>query len=552
MTWKKWVVIGSGVVVLGVGLNMAFASKGKVEGPQYRMARVERGDVVMSVSATGTLNAIQTVEVGSQVSGIISELHVDFNSVVRQGEVIAQIDPTFLQAQVIEAEANLERSQASVNEAKNNLDRSNALVEQQFLSKADLDQRKAAHETAVAGRKQADAALQRSKVNLKYATIRAPISGVVISREVEMGQTVAASLQAPKIFTIANDLTKMKLETNIDEADIGKIQEGQKVNFTVDAYPETPFEGKVAQIRLAPITSQNVVTYTVIVEVPNPDQKLRPGMTANVTIVVDQRFDVLRISALALRFRPPMGPGMGGMMGGAAAPPEEKGIWGRITGWFKSDKADSAATGTAGVAMGGPGMRTPGAAGTSAGGEAAAPATAAPTTDAASPGMRGGPGMRVAAPAPGMRAGVSAESGMRAGVSAESGMRAGAAGMASGSAGQGMGNQGGGGMMGGGGGGMMGGGGGGMMGGGGGGMMGGGMGRGPRGPMLWTKDATGQLKPVRIRTGISDGTYTEVLGDAVTEGMEVILSATGGQNPAAGGPGGGMMMFGGGMGGGRR
>lgn len=541
MAWKKWVIIGSGVIVLGVGLNMAFAGKGKVEGPQYRMARVERGDVVMSVSATGTLNAIQTVEVGSQVSGIISELHVDFNSVVRQGEVIAQIDPTFLQAQVTEAEANLERSQASVNEAKNNLDRSSALVEQQFLSKADLDQRQAAYETAVAGRKQADAALQRSKVNLKYATIRAPISGVVISREVEMGQTVAASLQAPKIFTIANDLTKMKLETNIDEADIGKIQEGQKVNFTVDAYPETPFEGKVAQIRLAPITAQNVVTYTVIVEVPNPDQKLRPGMTANVTIVIDQRYDVLRVSALALRFRPAMGSGMGGMMGGmmggAAAPPEEKGMWGRITGWFKSDKADSAATGTAAVAMGGPGMRSPGAPGASGGGSAAAPSTAGPTADAASPGMRGGPGMRASvAPEPGMRkssgAPGAANAGMRAGVSEPV--------MGSRGAGSAMGNQGSGGVSGQGGGGM------------GGGMMAGGMGRGPRGPMLWTKDATGQLKPVRIRTGISDGTYTEVLGDAVTEGMEVILSATGGQNPTAGAPGGGMMMFGGGMGGGRR
>ncbi|MBM3265303.1 MAG: efflux RND transporter periplasmic adaptor subunit, partial [candidate division Zixibacteria bacterium] len=347
MRKKRW-IIGAGVVVVAAGgLFAALSREEEVAASQYRMAKIDRGDITMSVTATGTLKAVQTVQVGSQISGTVAQLYADFNSFVQAGQVVAQIDPTFLQAQVTEAEANLERSQATVSEAKSNLDRVNALLEQKYVSEAELDQRKAAYQSALAGRKQTEAALERARVNLKYATIRTPISGVVISRDVEIGQTVAASLQAPTLFSIANDLSKMQLETNIDEADIGKIQEGQTVTFTVDAYPDNQFEGRVAQIRLAPVTVQNVVTYTVILDVPNPELKLRPGMTANVSILIDQRFGVLRVPSVALRFRPSMG---GGMMA-AQQKPADTSLWGRVKGWFSGEaKPDSAAKTTVATA----------------------------------------------------------------------------------------------------------------------------------------------------------------------------------------------------------
>jgi HlyD family secretion protein len=271
---------------------------------QYRTEKVTRGDIVVQVRATGTINPVRTVQVGSQVSGIIAKIFVDFNSVVKEGQIIALIDSTFLSASVKEAEANLERTQAQVDETRRNYARTEELFRKDLVSQAELDAAQTAHEQALAQLKQTRAALDRARVNLKYSVIRAPIDGVVISRVVDVGQTVAASLQAPQLFVIANDLKEMQVEASVDEADIGQIREGQRVTFTVDAYPNEQFRGTVSQVRLAPVTVQNVVTYTVIIEVPNPDLKLRPGMTATVSILVDRRSDVLRVPTMALRFQP--------------------------------------------------------------------------------------------------------------------------------------------------------------------------------------------------------------------------------------------------------
>ncbi len=271
----------------------------------YRTESISRGDIEKTVRATGTVTPIQTVKVGSQVSGTIARLFVDFNSVVHKGEIVAVIDSTFLSASVREAEANLQRTKAQLNESERSLKRTRELFAKDLVSQADLDAAITTYETSVAQSRQTEAALERANVNLRYAVIRAPIDGVVISRDVDVGQTVAASLQAPQLFVIANDLSKMQVEASVDEADIGQIAPGQTATFAVDAYPEENFTGTVTQVRLSPLTVQNVVTYTVIIEVPNPDQKLRPGMTATASILIDRRRDVLRIPAVALRFTPP-------------------------------------------------------------------------------------------------------------------------------------------------------------------------------------------------------------------------------------------------------
>ncbi len=271
----------------------------------YRTEAITRGEVEKVVRATGTINPIQTVKVGSQVSGTVARLYVDFNSVVKQGQIVAVIDSTFLSASVREAEANLQRASAQLNEAQRALNRTKELFAKDLISQADLDAALTTYETSHAQSKQTEAALERAMVNLRYAVIRSPIDGIVISRDVDVGQTVAASLSAPQLYAIANDLSRMQVEASVDEADIGQIVAGQEATFTVDAYPDENFEGTVAQVRLSPITVQNVVTYTVIIEVPNPDQKLRPGMTATASIMIDRRDDVLRVPAVALRFQPP-------------------------------------------------------------------------------------------------------------------------------------------------------------------------------------------------------------------------------------------------------
>jgi HlyD family secretion protein len=300
-----WLVVAA-VVILG-GLGWSLFGTGS-DTTSYRFERVDRGDIIVAISATGTLNAVKTVQVGSQVSGTIARLYVDYNSEITQGQLLAQLDPTFLQATVNEQRANVERATAQVNEAERTFRRTSDLFAKALVSQADMDAAVAARESAQATLRQNQASLDRAEVNLRYATIRAPISGVVISRSVDVGQTVAASLQAPTLFTIANDLRKMQVEASVDEADIGQVATGQHVTFRVDAFAEEEFEGVVSQIRLAPVVSQNVVTYTVIIEVNNPRQRLMPGMTATVSIEVARRENVLRIPITALRFTPPDAP----------------------------------------------------------------------------------------------------------------------------------------------------------------------------------------------------------------------------------------------------
>ncbi|MBI2428588.1 MAG: efflux RND transporter periplasmic adaptor subunit [Ignavibacteriales bacterium] len=296
-------IIGA-VVVLGIS-GYYYISNGKNDEIQYRIEKVTRGDMQVVVTATGTLSAVTTVQVGSQVSGTLANINVDFNDKVTKGQIVAQIDPTFLEASVRDAEASLQRATAQFNEAKRNFERAKTLLEKNLASQAEYDAALTQYESNNAARKQTEAQLERAKINLRYATIKSPIDGVVISRAVDVGQTVAASLSAPTLFTIANDLTKMQVQTSVDEADIGKVKKDQTVTFTVDAYPEQTFHGTVRQVRLSPKVEQNVVNYTVIIDVPNDDMKLMPGMTATVTILVTKQEAVLKVPTLALRFNPP-------------------------------------------------------------------------------------------------------------------------------------------------------------------------------------------------------------------------------------------------------
>ena len=299
---KYWIILAV-IVVVAVA---AWYVYGKKEATQvtYRFGKVDRGDVVISISATGTLAADTTVQVGTQVSGTINRLFADFNSHVKQGQLLALLDTTFLQAALEQQSANRDRAQATLNDAQRTFNRSKDLFTKGLIAQADLDAATTAVETSQASLRQAQAALYQARVNLNYATIKSPINGIVISRNVDVGQTVAASLSAPTIFQIANDLSKMQVQASVDEADIGSVKDGQNVTFRVDAHPDDTFAGTVRQIRLAPITSSNVVTYTVIIDVENPDLKLMPGMTATVTIEVARADDVIRVPIQAIKFTP--------------------------------------------------------------------------------------------------------------------------------------------------------------------------------------------------------------------------------------------------------
>src|SRR5437588_11049636 len=273
----------------------------------YQTATVTRGPITQLVTATGTLNPVVNVQVGSQVSGNIQKLFADFNSEVKAGQTVAQIDPALFQAAVTQAEGDLATAQAALELAKLNATRTETLFKQKNSSQQDLDQAMAALHQAEGNVKIKQGALDKAKADLDHCTITSPIDGVVISRNVDVGQTVAASLQAPVIFAIANDLTKMQIDSNVAEADIGAVSVDQDVDFTVDAFPTRTFHGKVVQVRNAPITVQNVVTYDTVIGVSNPDLKLKPGMTANVSIIVAQKDNVLQIKNAALRYRPAEG-----------------------------------------------------------------------------------------------------------------------------------------------------------------------------------------------------------------------------------------------------
>jgi HlyD family secretion protein len=286
--------------------------------PQVQTARVTEGDVVEAVGATGTLEAVTTVQVGTQVSGTISELHADFNSIVHKGQLLARLDPSLFQTQIEQAKANLLRAQADVERLKVALtdaqvkgQRAEDLAKTKLIAQQDLDSARVAIQAAQAELRssqaqvtQAQAALNQNQVNLEHTVITAPIDGIVIARNVDVGQTVAASMQAPTLFVLAADLTKMRVNTNVDEADVGRIRPDQTARFRVDAFPTEEFIGKVQQIRLQPVVQQNVVTYSTVVEVANPQYKLKPGMTATISIEIARREKVLRVPNSALRFRP--------------------------------------------------------------------------------------------------------------------------------------------------------------------------------------------------------------------------------------------------------
>jgi HlyD family secretion protein len=287
--------------------------------PRYATVTVDRGRISSRVTATGTLSALVTVLVGSQVSGRIESIRADFNSPVKKGQIVATIEPSLFQAAVEQARANdaaaranVDKAKAQAMEAERQYNRAKQLGEQKLIAQADVDTAeanwniaKAQLAASSAGVQQTAAALHQSQVNLKYATILSPIDGVVISRSVDVGQTVAASLQAPTLFTIAQDLTKMQVDTSVAEGDVGKISPGMRVTFSVDAYPGQRFDGSVRQVRDAAVTVQNVVTYDAVIDVDNSKRLLKPGMTATVTFTPAERVDVLRIPNAALRYRPP-------------------------------------------------------------------------------------------------------------------------------------------------------------------------------------------------------------------------------------------------------
>ncbi|HEX3581982.1 MAG TPA: efflux RND transporter periplasmic adaptor subunit [Thermoanaerobaculia bacterium] len=290
-------------IILLAAAVLSCRGRGKQD-EQYKTEKASRGDVTMTVTATGTLSAVTTVQVGSQVSGVISRLYADFNSHVKKGQLLAELDPTPFQQTVEQRQADVTKSQVEAANAKITYDRQRRLTAAGLAAQADLDSAKTAYEGAQAQVAQSRAALSQAETNLKYAKIVSPIDGVVVDRAYDVGQTVAASFQAPTLFQIAQDLTKMQVQADVDQSDIGRIQVGQFSRFTVDSYPDEMFRGRISQIRLNATVSQNVVTYPVIIEVPNPDEKLRPKMTANVTISVARVQNVLRIPNASLRFRP--------------------------------------------------------------------------------------------------------------------------------------------------------------------------------------------------------------------------------------------------------
>ena len=311
MNRQRWIAVAV-VLIAGIAGVWWWKSRSAEAAPKYRTASVERGEIEWVVSATGTIQPVVQVAVGSQVSGTVQRLFADYNSRVRKGQVLCQLEPSSFRARLAQSEAAVARAQAARKESRRQLARARELVAQDYVSKAEVEAAEVAVEQHEAELMQARAQLQAARVDLANTTIRAPIDGVVIARSVDLGQTVAASLQAPQLFVIANDLSQMQVETRIDEADIGIIHPGLSVRFTVDAFPDAEFDGRVTQVRLEPIVEQGVVTYTTVIRTENPDLRLRPGMTANVSVQVAGRQDALKVPNAALRFRPAPEPGARG------------------------------------------------------------------------------------------------------------------------------------------------------------------------------------------------------------------------------------------------
>lgn len=306
---RRAVLVGAGLVLLGA--VFALSRCGTTATGSYQTVTVTRGPITQAVTATGTLHPVVNVQVGSQVSGNIQKLFVDFNSKVKAGDVVAQIDPVLFQATVTQAEGELASARAALELARLNAARTESLVAKQNSSQADLDQARATLQQAEATVRIKQGALDKAQADLEHCAIKSPVDGVVISRSIDVGQTVAASLQAPVLFTIANDLTNMQINAAVAEADVGAIAVDQDVDFRVDAFPNRTFRGKVVQVRNAPTTVQNVVTYDTIIGVKNPELILKPGMTANVSIIIAHKEDVLKLPNAALRYRPPNAPARG-------------------------------------------------------------------------------------------------------------------------------------------------------------------------------------------------------------------------------------------------
>jgi HlyD family secretion protein len=314
---KKIILTIVVLAVIGGGTYAYYMRKGTPE-PTVSTMQLSRGDVAETVQATGTLQAVKTVNVGTQVSGVVQALYADFNHIVKKGQIIARLDPSLIEtaieqreASVIRAQADIERLEVSLADAKRKLEQAKAMWEKQLIPRDQLDTAElnvktteAQIKSSRAGLEQAQADLNTQRVNLGHTVIKAPIDGIVIQRSVDEGQTVASSMNAPTLYIIAADLTKMQVVANIDEADVGRMRPGQAVTFRVDAYPTDTFTGSVAQVRLQPAVVQNVVTYSTVISVPNPELKLKPGMTANVTIEIARRDNVLRVPNRALSFRP--------------------------------------------------------------------------------------------------------------------------------------------------------------------------------------------------------------------------------------------------------
>jgi HlyD family secretion protein len=301
---KKFIYTGIAVVIVVVAIIVLKGNSAAKATFAIETGKVERGNISNTVTATGTLEAITTVEVGTQVSGVIEKIYVDFNTQVKKGQLLAQIDKTPLQAQADQSQANVDNAEAELTYQRSTFERTKALFEKKLIAQSDYDLALYNFNKSQANLKNAKSVHDKNKINLSYASIYSPIDGIILDRAVDEGQTVAASFNTPTLFTIANDLTQMQVEANVDEADIGQVKLGQRVEFTVDAYPELKFDGSIIEIRLQPVETNNVVTYTVIIQAPNPEMKLMPGMTASITAFTKEKKDILVLQGKAIRFNP--------------------------------------------------------------------------------------------------------------------------------------------------------------------------------------------------------------------------------------------------------
>jgi len=403
---KKTVMVGVIVLALLAGALFAWSRLSREAAPPYRFATVERGDIRAAVAATGALSAVTTVQVGTQVSGRVVATYADFNDAVKEGQLIARIDPTLLEQAVRDAQAGLERSRAQYQQADIEYQRNLSLFEQKVLTEIEFNTTRFSRDVALANMKSAQVALDRARQNLAYTEIYAPIDGIVVERNVDTGQTVAASLSAPQLFLIAQDLSRMQILASVAESDIGAIREEQPVNFTVQTWPNEKFSGIVRKVRLQSTTTENIVSYTVVIEVANPDGKLLPGMTASVDFITGEARDVLTVANAALRFRPTEA----------------------MLAAVRAEAGRNAAPGAGGSGAPGAGPGNVAGAGAAARQGGARPANAA---------------------------------------------------------------------------------------------------------VLWYLDAAGKLARARVRTGLTDGTRTEVSGEGITEGLEVIVGVTQGTSPTA-------------------